>query len=453
MNERGYGMNDLKNLEVKLDSFDWNTRRDAFLKLIDMVKKGKILFPPPAPRINLHFHTFFSFNAYGYSPLHIIWKAKELGLSMAGSVDFDVLDAINEFQWGSLEVGLPFSSGIETRIYLSQFSDLEFSSPNEPGVAYYMGNGFTRLPEKGSEAENVLSFLKQVAQKRNLKIIEKVNQYLNPVQVDYHKDVLSLTPSNNPTERHIVIAYVQKAETVFTDKDKRALFWSERLEEEISLISQLLQDPPNFFDKVRLKLMKYGGVGYVNPDVGDFPSQEQANKLILNLGALPSFCWLSGYPSGEKDPKFMLDFCLANQIETIFIIPDRIWDIENEIKRESNLKNLYMITQECQKRSVPIFVGTELNKHGQKLVDDFDSKYLDPFTSYFLESAWLLWGHMVLELSSRRGYNSSWAKETLPDRRKRNTFFALLGKNIPADREVIKKIGEKSTPDLIKEFG
>ena len=95
---------------------------------------------------------------------------------MAGSVDFDVLDAINEFQWGSLEVGLPFSSGIETRIYLSQFSDLEFSSPNEPGVAYYMGNGFTRLPEKGSEAENVLSFLKQVAQKRNLKIIEKDKQ-------------------------------------------------------------------------------------------------------------------------------------------------------------------------------------------------------------------------------------------------------------------------------------
>lgn len=101
-------MNDLKNLEVKLDSFDWNTRRDAFLKLIDMVKKGKILFPPPAPRINLHFHTFFSFNAYGYSPLHIIWKAKELGLSMAGSVDFDVLDAINEFQWGSLEVRTTF---------------------------------------------------------------------------------------------------------------------------------------------------------------------------------------------------------------------------------------------------------------------------------------------------------------------------------------------------------
>ncbi len=326
-------MNGLENLEVKLGSFDWSTKRNAFLRPIDMIKKCKILFPPSTPRINLHCHTFFSFNAYGFSPLHIIWKAKELGLIMVGSVDFDVLDAISEFQWESFEVGLPFFLGIETRIFLSQFSDLEFSSPNESGVTYYIGNGFTRLPEKESKALKVLSFLKQVAQKRNMKIIEKLNQYLNPVQIDYDRDVLPLTPSNNPTERHIVIAYVQKAEIALPDKDKRTLFWSEALEEEISLIIQLLQDLPNFYDKVRLKLIKYGGVGYVKPDVGDFPSQEQANELILNLGALPSFCWLSGYPSGEKDPKLMLDFCLANQIETIFIIPYRISNVDNEKTR------------------------------------------------------------------------------------------------------------------------
>ena len=65
--------------------------------------------------------------------MHVIWKAKELGLSMAGSVDFDVLDAVPEFQRGGLEVGLPFSSGIETRVHLPEFPDKEFSSPHEPG--------------------------------------------------------------------------------------------------------------------------------------------------------------------------------------------------------------------------------------------------------------------------------------------------------------------------------
>ncbi|MDK2896447.1 MAG: hypothetical protein PWP04_567 [Candidatus Atribacteria bacterium] len=446
-------MNNLKDLENKLDSFEWNERRGAFLQLVTKLKKGEISFPPPAPRVNLHFHTFFSFNAYGYSPLHVIWKAKEIGLSMAGSVDFDVLDALPEFQWGGLEVGLPFSSGIETRIYLPQFPDLEFSSPNEPGVAYYMGNGFTRLPEENSEAGQVLAFLKQVAQKRNLKVIEKVNHYLDPVQIDYQKDVLPLTPSGNPTERHIVIAYARKAEEILPDEENRLLFWSERLDEGREAISQLLQTPPDFYDLIRLKLMKFGGVGYVKPDVGDFPSQEQVNKLIFGLGALPSFSWLSGFPSGERDPKFLLDFCLSNQIETLFLIPDRSWNVEDEKEREPKLKNLYAITEECQKRAVPVFVGTELNKYGQKLVDDFDSPYLKPLSPYFLESAWLLWGHVVMEISSFRGYNSSWAKKSLPDRKKRNTFFARLGESTPADREAIKKIGEISTSELIKQFG
>ena len=76
-------MNDIQYWEEKLDSFDYEERWNAFLKLVEKARKGEIILPPPSPRVNLHFHTFFSFNAYGYSPLHVIWKAKELGLSMA----------------------------------------------------------------------------------------------------------------------------------------------------------------------------------------------------------------------------------------------------------------------------------------------------------------------------------------------------------------------------------
>ena len=94
-------MDNIQYWEEKLDSFDYEERWNAFSKLVEKVNKGEITFPPPSPRVNLHFHTFFSFNAYGYSPLHVVWKAKEIGLSMAGSVDFDVLDAVPEFQRGS----------------------------------------------------------------------------------------------------------------------------------------------------------------------------------------------------------------------------------------------------------------------------------------------------------------------------------------------------------------
>jgi len=45
--------------------------------------------------------------------------------------------------------------------------------------------------------------------------------------------------------------------------------------------------------------------------------------MIWGLGAIPSFSWLDGTNSGERDPEMLLEFCLANGVETIFLIPDR----------------------------------------------------------------------------------------------------------------------------------
>ncbi|HOQ67058.1 MAG TPA: hypothetical protein PKU87_00335 [Candidatus Atribacteria bacterium] len=446
-------MDNIQYWEEKLDSFDYEERWNAFSKLVEKVNKGEITFPPPSPRVNLHFHTFFSFNAYGYSPLHVVWKAKEIGLSMAGSVDFDVLDAVPEFQRGALEVGLPFSSGLETRIYLPEFPDKEFSSPHEPGVAYYMGNGFTRLPDKGSEIDQILLHLKKVAQARNQKVIEKVNAYLDKVRIDYQQDVLPLTPSGNPTERHIVLAYALKSEVVIPSAQERAGFWGEKLGLGKEEVKKLLEDKATFYDFIRSKLIKFGGVGYVKPDSGDFPSRAEVNKLIGGLGAIPSFSWLDGTNSGERDPEMLLEFCLANGIETLFLIPDRAWNISCEEERKIKVAKLYEIVEETQKRDMPVFVGTELNRYGQKLVDDFDSPYLRPLAPYFLESAWTLWGHVVMEMSSQRGYTSGWARENFSSRRGRNQFFASLGKNTPCQKEAIRETGKKSTSQLLRQFG
>ncbi|HPZ81160.1 MAG TPA: hypothetical protein PK844_00420 [Candidatus Atribacteria bacterium] len=446
-------MDNIQYWEEKLDSFDYEERWNAFSKLVEKVNKGEITFPPPSPRVNLHFHTFFSFNAYGYSPLHVVWKAKEIGLSMAGSVDFDVLDAVPEFQRGALEVGLPFSSGLETRIYLPEFPDKEFSSPHEPGVAYYMGNGFTRLPDKGSEIDQILLHLKKVAQARNQKVIEKVNAYLDKVRIDYQQDVLPLTPSGNPTERHIVLAYALKSEVVIPSAQERAGFWGEKLGLGKEEVKKLLEDKATFYDFIRSKLIKFGGVGYVKPDSGDFPSRAEVNKLIGGLGAIPSFSWLDGTNSGERDPEMLLEFCLANGIETLFLIPDRAWNISCEEERKIKVAKLYEIVEETQKRDMPVFVGTELNRYGQKLVDDFDSPYLRPLAPYFLESAWTLWGHVVMEMSSQRGYTSGWARENFSSRRGRNQFFASLGKNTPCQKEAIREIGKRSTSQLLRQFG
>lgn len=50
-------MNDIQYWEEKLDSFDYEERWNAFLKLVEKAKKGEIILPPPSPRVNLHFLT------------------------------------------------------------------------------------------------------------------------------------------------------------------------------------------------------------------------------------------------------------------------------------------------------------------------------------------------------------------------------------------------------------
>ncbi|HCU22308.1 MAG TPA: hypothetical protein DF698_05365, partial [Candidatus Atribacteria bacterium] len=319
-------------------------------------------------------------------------------------------------------------------------------------VAYFMGNGFTRLPESDTKTGKTLRYLKETAQKRNRGVLKRVNSYLQLVTIDLRKDVLPLTPSGNPTERHLVMAYAIKADQIFSNRMEQVKFWSEKLDISPEKVENFLNHKPDFYDFIRSKLMKYGGIGYVKPNVGDFPTLEQVTDMILDLGAIPSFSWLDGTRSGEKDPKELLDFCEAKGIETLFIVPDRNWDLPDQEESRLKLAKLYEIVEEAKRRGFPIFVGTELNKFGQKFVDEFESPALTPLTPYFLRSAWMLWGHIIMEKSSQRGYTSEWAKKTFRDRKVKNQFYYQVGQTVPADRYQLERIGSLSSEELIKRW-
>ncbi|MEA3365106.1 MAG: hypothetical protein U9Q79_05645, partial [Candidatus Hydrogenedentes bacterium] len=100
-------------LETRLNDFDPAVRRKALTALMQRVQEGAIRFPEPRPIVNMHAHTFFSFNGYGYSPTCLAWKARCEGLLAAGVVDFDVLDAVEEFLEACDVVGIRGCAGLE----------------------------------------------------------------------------------------------------------------------------------------------------------------------------------------------------------------------------------------------------------------------------------------------------------------------------------------------------
>ena len=126
-------------LETKLNDFSAPVRAQALADLVMLAQQGDVSVASESESINLHCHTFYSFNAYGYSPTALAWLAKRSGFKALGIVDFNVLDGVEEYLSACETIGVRGSAGLETRVYIPEFASREINSPGEPGVCYHMG--------------------------------------------------------------------------------------------------------------------------------------------------------------------------------------------------------------------------------------------------------------------------------------------------------------------------
>ncbi len=331
----------IDHLEEMLSNFEPQVRKSALNELIRRAESGEIAFSPIKNEVNLHFHTFYSFNAKGWSPSRIAWEARKYGLLAAGIVDFDVLDGLEEFLSAAEIVGLRSTVALETRVFISEYSQHVMTSPNEPGITYYMAGGCYKLPEPGSKSAETLSEMRTMARRRNIQVMERVNNYLDKVRLDYDKDIIPLTPTGNATERHMLAAYDSKSREIFgSDIAGLVSFWANALEISNDEVSALIEDTPKFHEKMRNKLMKFGGVGYVAPTPDTFPSVEKVIEMINGIQALPMVTWLDGTNSGEADMHALLSLLDSKGNVAMNIIPDRNWNIKDPEERRIKVENL-----------------------------------------------------------------------------------------------------------------
>jgi hypothetical protein len=425
-------------LEADLNDFDPVVRLGALRQLARLARQGAVALPPERDVVNMHCHTFFSFNAYGHSPASLAWLGRRHGFKLMGIVDFDVLDGVDEFLSACEVVDMRGSAGIETRVFVPEYASQEINSPGEPGVCYHMGIGFTssQVPQAVS---GILADLAGRAAERNQAIAARVNAYLDPVAIDYKEDVLPLTPAGHPTERHMVVAYIHAAQRTVPDP---AAFWAGKLGPDVAEVTALMADAPKFQNRIRATLMKRGGVGYVQPEWGMFPSLEAFHRLILACGALPCAAWLDGTTAVERDIEDWLAFLVGKGVVALNIIPDRNWNVADPATRQRKVENLYRVVELAQALDLPLNVGTEMNSFGQKRVDDFDAPELAPVRGAFLEGAHFIYGHTALQQALGLGYQSAWAEAHLPSRRERNQFYTRVGHLIPPGEQGFASLRE-----------
>ncbi|MCM8816985.1 MAG: hypothetical protein NC913_05685 [Candidatus Omnitrophica bacterium] len=372
----------------QLSSFNFEERKAAIEEITKSIKNGIISrYKKQQPYDNMHLHSFHSFNYKNWSPSRIILEAYKTGLKHIGIIDFDTLEALEETKLASKVFGVPSLCGLETRVFVPELATKIINSPGEPGIYYINGLGFKKIPVKDSEAGKIYAKLHTIAEARNKTVIEKLNEFLHPVTVDYEKDVIPLTPSRNPTERHIIMAYIEKSEKIFNSSAKSNSFWSDIIKIHPDEVDKIrIEKPGDFMEKIRSVLVKNGGPGYVRPDPSTFPTIDEFIKMVNDSGGIVVGNWLDGTNEGEKNPEEFLEFMLSKDIRIMNIIPERNWNISNSDEKVIKVANLDQFMAACQKMNIPVICGTEMNKYGQPFVDNFETPELKKYLQFFQKS-------------------------------------------------------------------
>jgi hypothetical protein len=435
---------------AKLNSFDADERQSTLAELLQ--EQGSLL-PDAGPNFNMHCHSFFSYNADGWSPSRIAWEARRSGWHAAGLCDFDVLDGVAEFLDAGLRLGLRATANLETRVFFPEYRDVDLTSPGEQGVTYIMGAGFTGVPAPGTAAAATLTEMAQGAGDRNRAVIGRINAELPQVAIDYEQDVVTTTPGGTPTERHIVSAYAAKAAAALGEPAKIAEFWSGPLAMPTADVLALMQGGAALELRLRSCLMKRGGLAYEQPSEDTFPSVDAFIEWVQSCDAIPMLTWLDGTSEGESKPGELLDCMIAKGAAAMNIVPDRNWNIEDPEVRELKRGKLAEIVREAEARELPINIGTELNKAGLPLVDDVTGEVLSDYAETFRMGANIMVGHTVLQRYASYGYTGVGAAAEFGDRlSERNGFFAAVGAMPPLSESQAAELQEMGQEKALSWF-
>ncbi|OGV71435.1 MAG: hypothetical protein A3K19_06960 [Lentisphaerae bacterium RIFOXYB12_FULL_65_16] len=414
----------MDDLTTRLSSFDAAMRRQA----LEALGAGDAATASESLHHNMHIHTFFSFNGEGWSPSQIAWEAKRQGLYAIAICDFDVLAGLDELLQAGDLLGLRAAVGFESRTFFSEYAQQEINSPGEPGVFYFMGMGFVKEPAANTQAGRSFGLMLAQSHQRNRAVIDRINARLTGFKLDYGKDVLPLTPQGNATERHIIRAYHEKAFGFCNhEMAKTARYWAEALKLELTLAATKIGDANAFQELLRAKLIKKGGLGYVQPGRETFPALDDVIRVILACDAIPTSTWLDGCSEGEKDPAKQLECLMAKGVAAVNIIPDRNWNIKDLQEKARKVAELHRYIEVANGLDLPIVVGTELNRPGQRFVDDFGVEALRSHLPTFLRGAQIMIGHTRLLRFAGMSYVGGAAQAAFASRKARNDFFAGVG--------------------------
>lgn len=373
-------------------------------------------------RVNNHIHTPYSFSAFQDIPQAVKMAVNE-NVKVLGINDFFVCDGYEEFseECRKQKVFPLFNIEFIGLNKEDQKNNIRVNDPNNPGRTYFSGKGLD-FPQKLTNPK--VEVVKKEALKQVEEMIHKLNHHIAGLGYDLKvstEEIHSRFAKNLIRERHIATALRVIANETFSAEEERINFYTKLFGGQKPDSNP--GDAAAFENEIRSRLLKKGGVAFVEEDEKAFLEVSEIKDIIISMGGIPTYPLLLDNKEGEftdfEHPKEkLLEELLDRGVYSIEFIPNR-----------NSFDQLKEYVGYFYEQGFIISFGTEHNTPdlSKMTVDCRDNVELDPtlkLISY--HGAAVLAAHQYLRLKGEDGYVNSSGEANTDER----GYFEILGKAI-----------------------
>lgn len=393
-------MDEIKDLERRINDRDKNVRSKAAQCIGDLIKKGRIT-RDVLKEVNNHVHTTYSFSPY--EPAAASFAAWKAGLGIVGSIDHDSIGAAQEMLDASSRIGIAATVGFELRCSFldTPFSTRKINNPDSLGIAYLCIHGVPRTAF--AKAEAFLQPIREARYKRNrlqTKALNSLISYSGIEPIDFEHEVVPLSryeEGGSITERHILSALAGKILAIVHPGPPVVSFLETQLGIPVTgnVRNYLMYpDPIHYrYDLIGVLKSNYLERFFIQPTTEETVDVKEAVSFGLSIGAIPAYAYLGDIEESVTGDKKAERFEDAYLEELVAFLADIGFPAVTYMPPRNTKRQMARLQELCRSYGLMEISGVDINSSRQS----FNCPaLLDPSCEHLIDSAWALVAHEKL---------------------------------------------------------
>jgi len=287
-------------------------------------------FADPPLLVNNHFHTPYSFSAFN-NMTEIFNQANKEGIDALGINDFITMEGYDEFNRLAYEnKKFPlFNIEFMGLMKEEQEKGILINDPNNPGRVYFCGKGLSFPVNLSETNREVLESVTQNSLNQTEAMVVLLNKHLKKIKSPFNLDFKEIQAEYTRglvRERHLAKALRIKITDHYKSTKGKETFLKKLYGGKNGTVN--IDKPGELDNELRSKLLKKGGVAFVEEDNDAFLSLPEIKEIILGAQGIPCYPVLlddaaGNYTDFEKDFPELLKSLTKNRVFAVELIPGR----------------------------------------------------------------------------------------------------------------------------------